>query len=295
MMVYTKYFTVCGITIRVDSELPIRPATFASKFDLFEADGPGLDTVHIVHRFDLPCLDGDLGRQIYKKSPWVIYQKDSQWVYVLETSPDLNHKGIRQISVVNEEDSKIEIFNGELGRSAWESGSLEVLTLSPSDQILLARILANRSGCYLHANGVSMDGKGYLFAGHSGTGKSTISMLLKDECEILCDDRMILRKWEQGFFIHGHWAHGKLPLFSNQSAPLSGIFFLEKAKENRLIPVEKRMDIVLNLLGILVRPLASRDWWKKMLVLVEDLAYTVPCYRLRFDKTGEIFDQLKAL
>lgn len=295
MTIHTRFFQAGGITIRLDSELPIQEGTFAPKFKLFEVEGAGTDTVYLVHWFELPSTDGDWGRRIYKKSPWVIYQKDNQWVYVLETSPDPNDDAIRQISFVNEEDSKIEIFNGELGRSAWEAGNLGGLTLSPTDQIYFSRILANRGGCYLHANGVRMGGNGYLFVGHSGAGKSTIALLLKDKGDILCDDRMIVRNWEQGFFIHGHWGHGKLPLFSNQSAPLSGLFFLEKAKENRLIPVESRVERVSRLLEVLVRPLASKDWWEKMFVLIEELVDTVPCYRLRFDRTGEIYDHLKAL
>jgi len=30
-------------------------------------------------------------------------------------------------------------------------------------------------------------------------------------------------------------------------------------------------------------------WWEKMLALVVDMARDVPCYRLRFDRGGEIY------
>lgn len=50
-MVYTRYYEVAGMTMRFDSELPIRDDTFAEKFRLFEVGGPGADNVHLVHRF----------------------------------------------------------------------------------------------------------------------------------------------------------------------------------------------------------------------------------------------------
>ena len=295
MTIYTKFFEAGGITIRFDSELPIREDTFAPKFKLFEKDGPGRDTVHIVHRFTLPETDRDYGKQVYKKSPWVIYRDGDRWVYVLEASPDPRDTTIRQLSYASFDHSYMEIFNGELGRSAYENGHLGALTMAPTDQILLARLLADRSGCYMHSDGVNMDGRGYLFVGHSGAGKSTIATILKDWCEILCDDRMIVRKWEDGYYIHGNWSHGTLPIVSANSAPLEGIFFLEQADDNEIVPVKKRMDSISKLLGCLVKPMVTKDWWENMMTLMEDLAASVPCYKLRFDKTGRIYEKLKAL
>jgi len=295
MTIYTRFFEAGGITIRFDSELPIDEGTFAPKFTLFEVEGPGRDNVHIVHRFALPETDGNLGKQVYKKSPWVIYRDGDRWVYVLEASPDPRDDTIRQLSYANFDHTFMEIFNGDLGRSAYEAGHLGALTMAPTDQILLARLLADRSGCYMHSDGVNMDGRGYLFVGHSGAGKSTIATILQDKCEILCDDRMIVRKWADGFFIHGNWSHGTLPIVSANSAPLAGIFFLEQADENRIVPVEKRMDSISRLLGCLVKPMVTRDWWESMITLMEELANSVPCYLLRFDKTGRIYDKLKEL
>lgn len=178
---------------------------------------------------------------------------------------------------------------------AFQNGNAGSLTLAPTDQILLARLLADRNGCYLHSDGMNMDGQGLLFVGHSGAGKSTIATALQDKAEILCDDRMIVRKWQNGYHIHGNWSHGTLPIFSANSVPLQGIFFLEQSDDNLIIPVDSRMGAISKLLGCVIKPLVSKDWWEKMLTLIEDLAYTVPCYRLKFDKSGEIYHKLKDL
>ena len=291
---YTRYFMVAGITIRFDSELPIEEHTFAAKFKRFGVEGPRDDNVHLIHRFSLPEPE-DYGRQVYQKSPWVIYRNDQQWVYLLETSPDPATKAIRQISFASPDHTRMEIFNGPLVKEAYIKGQGGALTMAPTDQILLARLLADRCGCYLHSDGINMDGRGLLFVGHSGAGKSTIATLLQDKAEILCDDRMIVRKWPDGYHIHGNWSHGTLPIVSANSAPLKGIFFLEQASDNVIQPLANRVEIISLLLGCLIKPMVSKDWWEKMLNLVEDLADRVPCYRLRFDKSGEIYNRLQEL
>jgi hypothetical protein len=189
----------------------------------------------------------------------------------------------------------MEIYNGDLVQNSYQEGHMGSLTMAPTDQILLARLLADRGGCYLHSDGINMDGRGFLFVGHSGVGKSTIATLLKDKAEILCDDRMIVRKWPDGYFIHGNWSHGTLPIVSANSAPLKAIFFLEKATENQIILMEKRMDSIAKLLGCLIKPMVTKDWWEKVLTLIEDMVDSVPCYRLKFDKSGDIYQKLNEL
>jgi hypothetical protein len=111
--------------------------------------------------------------------------------------------------------------------------------------------------------------------------------------EILCDDRMIVRRWPEGFCLHGTWSHGEVPDVSPHSARLRAILFLEKAPENRLIPLSARKEIVTRLLACLITPLTSGDWWDKSLTLVEQIAREVPCYLLRFDQSGQVVGVLE--
>ncbi len=291
-----RFYRVAGMTIRVESELPIGDDTFAAKFRRFEVDGPGEDNVHLVHRFSLPEAASDYGREVYRKPPWVIYKNGSGWVYILETSPDPAEKAIRQISFMSGDHTRAQIYNGELVRQAYQKGGMGALTMSPTDQVLLARLLADRDGCYIHSDGVSMDGQGYLFVGHSGAGKSTIAGQFMDRAEILCDDRMIVRKWPEGYTIHGNWSHGTMPVVSAVSAPLEAVFFIEQASENRVVPVANKMEAISMMLGCLIKPMVTRDWWEKMLALVVDMVGAVPCYRLMFDRGGgavEVVENLR--
>ena len=167
-------------------------------------------------------------------------------------------------------------------------------------------MLADRQGCYLHSSGAILDGQGLLFVGHSEAGKSTISKMLQGQMEVLCDDRNIVRKhppppragegWGggEGFWVYGTWSHGEWPVVSASSAPLRAILFLEKAPENRLVLLEDRREILRRLLACLIKPFVTADWWEKTLTLVERIAREVPCYILRFDKSGGVVEVLRA-
>jgi ABC-type cobalamin/Fe3+-siderophores transport system ATPase subunit len=156
-------------------------------------------------------------------------------------------------------------------------------------------VLADRQGCYFHTAGMIVNGQGLLFMGHSGAGKSTVVKMLMDEGEILCDDRIIARRWPEGFKVHGTWSHGEIPIVSNASAPLRAILLLEKAPANRLIPINDRGEIVRKLPFFVVKPLVTADWWEKTLDLVGQIIREVPVYRLQFDKSGQVKEVLKQL
>ena len=134
-----------------------------------------------------------------------------------------------------------------------------------------------------------------MFIGHSDAGKSTMVKLLKEKAEILCDERIIVRRWPEGFKIHGNWAHGEVPEVSAGSAPLKAIFFLEQSTENRIVPIEDKQEKIRRLLACLIKPFDTVDWWSKMLSLTDSIVREVPCYSLHFNMNRDIVDQLEAL
>lgn len=176
----------------------------------------------------------------------------------------------------------------------FERGDLQSIVLIPTDQVILATILAERQACLIHSAGLIFNGAGLLFVGHSEAGKSTMVRLLRDESEILCDDRIILRRWPDGIKIYGTWSHGEIPDVSPASAPLRALLFLEKAPHNALVPMTPS-EVARALPQYVIKALAGREWWMKMLDLVEHVAREVPAYRVQFDKSGEIKQLLRQL
>lgn len=323
-----RYYHIAGITIRMESDLPITDTTFHPKFKHFEVNGPGEDAITIRHHFSLPDLtDWDMGEEVYWKPPWAIYRNGPSWIYVgisvdtLEAikrlwsriwhrlyrrqsrqktkqvesifSRPVKEGNIHQLAVFNHDYRNIRIYNKT--ERPFHRGNLHSLTLFPTDQILIARVLADREGCYIHASGVVLNGKGILFVGHSDAGKSTMVTILKEQAKILCDDRIIVRRWPKGFKIHGTWSHGDVPDVSADAAPLKAILFLRQDRENRLIPIDHKQEIIKRLLACLIKPLGTADWWEKMLALVSTMAHEVPCYTLHFNKDGGVIDLLRHL
>ena len=287
---HRRYFRIAGVTIRVDSDLPFTEKTFDPKFKKFEADGPSEDTISLRHHFSIPEFDGgDTGQEVYRRAPWAIYRKDRSWIY-LGIGPGRRDQSIHCAAVFNEGHTRGRIYNHS--EALFRQGNLHALTLFPSDQILLARALADRQACFMHAAGVDIGGKGLLLVGHSGAGKTTMARMLRTRGEVLCDDRIIVRRWPGGLRIHGTWSHGELPDVSAGSTPLSVVLFLEKADVNRLVPMTRGIEIARLLAQHVVRSLVTTDWWEKILTLIDSIAREVPAYRLEFDKSARVVDAI---
>ena len=153
----------------------------------------------------------------------------------------------------------------------------------PLGEIILINLLAKGRGIMLHACGVKDSKKGCLFVGSSQAGKSTTANLWKKEKDatILSDDRIIVRKMENRFWIYGTPWHGNAKVSSPKRAPLGKIFFLKHAKRNSI----KKIDLIEAISRLIVCSFPT--FWDKegmefTLKFCAELAKRVSCYELGF-------------
>jgi hypothetical protein len=283
-----KHYQIAGLPIRIQADLPLTEKTFHPKFKPFEIPDPGDTSIVLAHHFSPPDLNAvERGERIYQAPPWAIYRREEGWLYLCLGTGDPD-PSLYQAAFFSPDHTRGDIFHPDA--KIFQTGGLTSLSLFPTDQIFLARVLADHQGCYLHGSGLIFSGRGLIFAGHSDAGKSTITNLLRAAGEILCDDRVIIRRNPEGFRVHGTWSHGDIPDVSSASAPLKAILFLEQAPENRLVPLLDPKEVFRRLVFLVVRPLVTADWWEKVLNLLERVIKEVPAYVLRFDRSGEVKD-----
>ena len=104
--------------------------------------------------------------------------------------------------------------------------------------VLYALATAASGTVLFHAAVVSREGKGYMFLGPSGTGKSTHARLwLKyiAGTALVNDDNPVVRLADNGSpVVYGSPWSGKTPCYRNVSYPLGGIVLLSQAPFNKI-------------------------------------------------------------
>jgi len=125
------------------------------------------------------------------------------------------------------------------------TGRKSELVLNSALRLMFDLATAGKDTLCIHAAVVSCEGKGYLFLGPSGTGKSTHAQLwLKhfEGTELVNDDNPVVRA---GIVYGSPWS-GKTPCYRNVSVPIGGIVMLSQAPYNkirRLSGIEAYVDL----------------------------------------------------
>ena len=154
----------------------------------------------------------------------------------------------------------------------------------PLDELLMLNLLARGKGIHVHACGVvDGNGRGYLFAGNSGSGKTTMAKLWESQpgVEILSDDRIILRRLHGKFWMYGTPWHGEAKFASSGRAPLNGIFLLRHGQQNERLP-KTGVEAAALLFACVFPTFYSADGLAFSLAFCEAVNKSVPCRELRF-------------
>ncbi len=167
----------------------------------------------------------------------------------------------------------IEHRNGPHWQSVLRSGATELL--------VRAGVLA-AGGLVLHASGLDVGGRGIVFVGHSGAGKSTQVALWRDQRDTvpLSDDRIAVRIEDGRARSYGTPWGGTLEIARNGSAPLSALVLVEHAPDNEL----QRLSVADAAPLILAR--AFLPYWDRGLMglalgNLQGILERTPVYRLR--------------
>lgn len=107
----------------------------------------------------------------------------------------------------------------------------------PLDEVIIGNLLGRGRGVEIHGCGViDAEGRGRLFVGQSGAGKTTTARLwlASGRVDVVSDDRIIVREIDGAWRMFGTPWHGEAELSSPRSAPIHGIYLLRQARETKL-------------------------------------------------------------
>jgi hypothetical protein len=207
-----------------------------------------------------------------------------------------------RVAIVNQSFSNVEVYYYPQGdpppeKSPFSSpGPISFHPFSGClDELLMINFLARGRGVIFHACGVVDEGRGLMFVGVSGAGKSTFAELWRQrQVTLLSDDRIIVRRPEGQFRMYGTPWHGVAYICSPESAPLERIYFIEKAPRNyvkELSPVE----VATRLLVRCFPPFYDGEGLAFTLEFLSRIAEEIPCSELGFVPDVSAIDFVRGL
>ncbi len=207
---------------------------------------------------------------IAKDQPRIeLYELDGQWL--MEAAPDMDAPA-RVYLLTDKAFSKAQFR--VLGSSRFSVNTVLMLMFALSTACLDTLLM--------HASVTMKDGKGYLFLGKSGTGKSTHSQLWINNiggCSLLNDDNPALRVVDGVTRVYGTPWSGKTPCYRNLDVPVGAIVDLHQAKKNairRQSMVEAYASIYVSFSGYrFIKSMANGFHATN-----EKIVSSVPCYSL---------------
>jgi len=261
---------IADLSIAIEGDIPVDEWEIPSAYEPFIRAGK--TDIHLrLHR---KGLNSKLGKKAFDCPPiWALYrQNGTSIIKIQHESPDLVRTLVLQPPI-----EKADLYFTEKSPRFMDP------FFGPTLELLMVHTLAEGKGAIIHACGISLNGKGILFVGESGAGKSTMAKMWDQETgvDVLSDDRNIVRKKGDQFWTFGTPWHGEAKFASPESVILERIFFLRHGKENAINEIKGSHPVSL-FLTTSFPPYWDSDGMVYTLEMLTDLTAQVPCQELTF-------------
>jgi hypothetical protein len=172
-----------------------------------------------------------------------------------------------------------------------DDGSERELLLVETLPLPVVVLLSGRGGVFLHSCAVALGEAGVLFAGVSGSGKSTMAELWRrfgpSRSRVIDDEHIIARSSPESTVLFGApWSRGtSRAVFSR--TPLKVIFFLSHGEQNKCVRLSST-EAFAHLLSQVFLPVWSQEQVELTMQTCADMLGGVDCYHLQFVPDSEV-------
>jgi hypothetical protein len=234
-----------------------------------------------VKVFDAPYVEEINGIRVRKQDKfWSVYKHRSN-LFITTTFP-LSPSGRSAVLKFSLTDS---IWDLWIEGAEKDADPLEY----PLDGLILYYLTAISGDIMIHASGVNYSGRGYIFSGVSGKGKTTIAKIWDDAgARVISDDRLIIRKTEKG------WRMFNTPVRTDDVPAGSGIdkiYLIRHGDRNEIIPVSGAAAVSMVLSNCI-----QHSWDKEIIARligsVSFLCMASPVCTLAFRPARSVIDEI---
>jgi hypothetical protein len=277
---------IAGIGLSISIDRPSNDVRLGEAYRDFTS--PERQDIHIrAHYNGLPVLHISNMEKVFDSGMiWSLYRSGLKNVFVLK-SPVYGPRPYR-VAVFSDDFHEGDVYTSP-EMAAPEDGLLSDPLEFPLCELMMISLLARGLGVLVHACAVKDGERGYLFAGNSTHGKSTMARLWEDKATVLNDDRVVLRLRDGRPWIYGTPWHGDYSGVSRDGARLDRIFFLRHADGNTL----QNLDATAST-GMLLARCFPQLWDSGGMRFTLDFcaraAGMVPCHELGFVPDESIVD-----
>lgn len=180
--------------------------------------------------------------------------------------------------IISVTDQDVDYENQKADREGYPYGYLESLAFYRK----FCNAAVDKDTILFHSSAIAVDGKAYLFAAPSGTGKSTHTRLWRElfseRAVMINDDKPLLKMDEGKIFVYGTPWDGKHRLSSNTRAEVKGICFLKRGEKNSIRRLNQ-MEALPEFLSQTYRP-EDEQKAGKMLNIALNITSSIPMWEL---------------
>ena len=289
--------SIGNVYFEIDAEYPIRILSAVEKaHGSFRSVVPGLFSMITFSVYVLVDNgDGllDRGRLVGETSSWKVYESGSNSRELVWSS---DHNDYMWRAIIDSERLSARVYVGK--EQIEENGGSRVIkdiVNYPLDELLYMYASTGRDGVLVHSAGCTVyDDIGLIFCGKSGAGKSTISkqLMVDSDFSLLSDDRIIIHKKDESYFISGTPWPGEAGISANRTVPMRAMFFLHQSTENRIESITA-VDAFKQILPVVTIPWHERELLPDALAFCENATAAVPVFNIYFTREDGVADLIK--